>query len=191
MIRTKALALWRKGVGDKPGFAWLFASLFFFMLSYPIVKDRGSLILDLLFSAMLVMSAYAVSHQRKVLVAALMLALPTLFFWWGVRVMESIPFVFVGLALSAIFFMFILFVLLHHVIHSDRANTGTIYAAMCAYLLLGVTWSFFMHWWSSPPRERSTSDLSLNNRSFSHITESCACSAITALSHCRRLDTVT
>jgi len=112
-------------------------------MSYPLVTDQGSLILDILFSAMLVMASYAVSHRRKVLVAALLLAVPTLILWWSVRVTDSMPFAFVGLALAAIFFLFVLFVLLHHVIDSDRADTSTIYAAMSAYLLIGATWAFF------------------------------------------------
>ena len=133
----------RQSMGDQPGFAWLFASLFFFMLAYPLIHDRGSVVLDLLFSGMLVMGTYAVSHERKILVIGLTLALPTLFFWWTVRIIESMPVVFAGLALSSVFFLFVLFVLLRHVIRSRHANAGTIYAAMSAYLLIGVTWAFF------------------------------------------------
>ena len=145
MNQTKTRTLWRRSTGDNPGLAWLFLSLLFFLLSYPLVADRpaGSLVLDVLFSAMLVISAYAVSAQRKILIVALVLALPTLGFWWSVRATDSTSFAFTGLALSAIFFLFILFVLLRNVINSDEANIDTIYAAMSAYLLIGVTWSFF------------------------------------------------
>ena len=133
----------RRGVGDQPAFAWLFASLFFFMLAYPLVNDRGSVVLDLLFSGMLVIGTYAVSHERKILVIGLILAAPTLVFWWSVRIIESVPTVFVGLALSAVFFLYVLFILLLHVIRSRSPDASTIYAAMSAYLLLGVTWALF------------------------------------------------
>ncbi len=143
MSTSKTATLWREGIGDKPEFAWLFVSLFFFLLAYPLFSNRGSIILDLLFSGMLVIGAYAVSHKRKVLVAALFLAIPTLVFWWIVRIVDSPPLVFTGLAMSAIFFLFILSLLLRHVIRSPRANAGTIYAAMSAYLLMGVAWALF------------------------------------------------
>ena len=143
MSTTKPQTRSGQSVGSRPEFAWLFASLFFFLLAYPLVNDRGSVVLDLLFSGMLVAGAYAVSHERKVLVAALVLAIPTLVFWWSVRIVDSPPLVFAGLAMSAIFFVFILTLLLRHVIRSRRANAGTIYAAMSAYLLMGVAWSFF------------------------------------------------
>jgi len=139
---TKSAALLRKGVGE-PGLAWLFVSLLLFMLSHPVIADRGSLALDILFSAMLITGAYAVSQQRKVLIIAIVLALPALGFWWGIRIIESAPLVLVGLIFSTMFFLFILVVLLHKVIHSEQAGANIIYAAMSAYLLLGVTWSFF------------------------------------------------
>lgn len=47
--------------------------------------------------------------------------------------MPSTPAVLAGLIFSTVFFLFILIVLLHNII----------YAAMSAYLLLGVAWSFF------------------------------------------------
>ncbi len=57
--------------------------------------------------------------------------------------MPSTPAVLVGLIFSTVFFLFILIVLLHNIIDSVRAGADTIYAAMSAYLLLGVTWYFF------------------------------------------------
>jgi hypothetical protein len=143
MSWTTFTAFLRKALGEKPGLAWLFVSLLLFLLSYPVISDMGSLSLDILFSAMLIAGAYAVSRQRKVLVIAIVLALPTLALWWGVRVVYSTPAVLVGLLFSTVFFLFILVVLLKNVAQSEQADTDIIYAAMSAYLLIGVTWSFF------------------------------------------------
>lgn len=139
MRRTTPAGFLRKGAGDRPGLAWLFVALLLFLLSHPVIADLGSLAVDILFSAMLIAGAYAVSRQRKVLIIAIVLALPALGFWWSIRVVPSTPAVLVGLILSTVFFLFILIVLLHNMIDSDRAGADVIYAAMSAYLLLGVT----------------------------------------------------
>ncbi len=143
MTATNFATFLRKGVGDKPGLAWLFISLLLFLLSHPVIAYLGSAAIDILFSVMLIASAYAVSRQRKVLIIAIVLALPALGLWWGVRVVHSTPVILVGLIFSTVFFLFILGVLLHNVIHTERAGADIIYAAMSAYLLIGVTWSFF------------------------------------------------
>ncbi len=143
MNRLESATRWRKSVGDNIGLAWLFVSLLLFLLSHPVFADQESLSLDILFSAMLIAGAYAVSHQRRVLVIAIVLALPTLALWWGIRVVPSTPAVLVGLILSTVFFLFVLIVLLHNIINRDQVGADVIYAAMSAYLLLGVTWSFF------------------------------------------------
>jgi len=135
----------RKGLGDNPGLAWLFIALLFFLLSYPLLAHHpaGSLVLDVLFSAMLIISTYVFSHQRKVLIAALAIAVPTLILWWSTRVVGSTPLVLSGLVFSALFFLFVVIVLLANIMKSREVNVDTIYGAMSAYLLIGVTWSFF------------------------------------------------
>lgn len=138
-------SIWRRSLGENPGLAWLFVALLFFLLSYPLVVDltAGSLILDVLLFAVLIASTYAVSHQRKLLITAIILAVPAFGFWLSVRAMESPILVFSGLALSAVFFLFVLVVLMRKVMQYDEVDLDTIYGAMSAYLLIGVTWSFF------------------------------------------------
>lgn len=132
-------------LGTNPRLGWLFYALVSFFILYPLVPDEasGTPILDLIFSGMLVFCAYAVSHQRKVLIAAVILSILTLLFWWAGWALGSQPLVFAGLAAFAIFFCFILSVLLRNIMKSDKVSLDTIYGAMSAYLLVGVTWSFF------------------------------------------------
>ena len=134
----------RERLGDNAVLAVLFFALLFFLMSYPLIADRsaGSFLLDLVFSVILIASAYIVSHQRKVLIVAVILALPAFGFWWSVRAMESQTIIFGGLALSVVFFLFIIFVLLRNIVRSDVVSVGTIYGVMSVYLLIGVTWSF-------------------------------------------------
>ena len=134
----------REQPGDNAILAGLFFALLFFLMSYPLITDRslGSLLLDVVFSVILIASAYAVSHQRKVLIAAVILALPTFGFWWSVRALDTPAIILTGLALSVLFFVFIIFVLLRNIVRSDEVSVGTIYGVMSVYLLIGVAWSF-------------------------------------------------
>jgi voltage-gated potassium channel len=131
-------------LGDNAMLAGLFFVLLFFLVAYPLISDRslGSVILDLTFSAMLAASAYAVSNQRKVLIFAVVLALPAFAFWWSVRVTDSPTPIFGGLAFSVVFFLFIIYVLLRNIVRSEIVSVGTIFGAMSVYLLIGVVWSF-------------------------------------------------
>jgi len=135
--------LLRKGLGDNPGLAFLFVALLLFFVLYPIFaeSDAGLLLLDVAFSAILIIAAYAVSHQRKVLIVAVILALPTIGSWLGTRVVEDPELAFAGLGMSVAFFGFILVVLLRNIIESEKVTVDLIYGAMSVYLLIGLAWA--------------------------------------------------
>ncbi len=137
--------IWRKVLGDNPGLAWLFFALMGFFVAGPLVSKSaaGMVLLDVLLFGVLIFSAYAVSNNRKVLITAIVLALPTTAFWVGGRVEDSVLLAFVGLAFSAAFFLYIVGVLLHGVLKSKEVDADTLYGAVTAYLLIGVTWAFF------------------------------------------------
>lgn len=145
MFRYTDNSVWRKVLGENPRLAWLFFSLIAFFLIMPLLAESaaGILFLDLLLFAMLVFSAYAVSRKREVLIIAIILALPTIAFWVSARTIDSAPLGFGGLAFSASFFLYVVIVLLREVLDSETVDADTIYGAMSAYLLIGITWSFF------------------------------------------------
>ena len=145
MSQDRSKSLLRTILGSNPGVGWLLLALIAFFIASPLIPGSlwGSRVLDVGFSGMLVFSAYAVSHQRKVLVAAVILSLPTLGFWWSGRALESPALIFIALALFAIFFLFIIAVLLRSIMKSDKVTVDTIYTAISSYLLIGVTWAFF------------------------------------------------
>ena len=122
----------RKRLGDNAILAGLFFGLLFFLMSYPLIADRtvGALLLDLVFSVILIASAYAVSNQRKVLIVAVILAVPAFGFWWAVRATDTPTIIFCGLAMSVLFFLFMIFVLLRNIVRSDEVSIGTIYGVM-------------------------------------------------------------
>jgi hypothetical protein len=138
-------SIWRTILGDNPGLAWLFFALIGFFVAGPLLSESraGTLLLDLLLFGVLIFSAYAVSNNRKVLIVAILLALPTTTFWLGARTINSTPLALIGLVFSAVFFLYIVGVLLRGVLKSEQVDADTLYGAVTAYLLIGVTWSFF------------------------------------------------
>ena len=135
----------RKVLGANPGLAWLFFALIGFFVAGPLVSEStaGILLLDVLLFGVLIFSAYSVSNNRKVLIIAILLALPTTAFWLGARVSNSALLAFIGLFFSALFFLYIVGVLLRQILKSEQVDADTLYGAVTAYLLIGVTWAFF------------------------------------------------
>jgi voltage-gated potassium channel len=134
----------RDSLGSNAILAVLFFALLFFLMSYPLIAGRapGSLLLDVVFTLILVASAYAVSNQRKVLIFAVILALPAFGFWWFLHAVVTPGIIFGGLAMSVLFFVFMIFILLRNIVRSGEVSVGTIYGVMAVYLLIGVAWSF-------------------------------------------------
>ena len=125
------------------GLVVLFFSLLFLLVSYPMFANReiAALVLDIIFSLILVTSTYVVSHQRKVLIAALALGVPTLASWWAVRVVASPGVDVVGLSLSAAFFSFVVTVIMRSILSRTDVTVDVIFGAMSVYLLIGVTFT--------------------------------------------------
>ena len=134
----------RDRLGENTVLGGLFFSLLFFLMSYPLIADRtlGTFLLDVIFSAILITSAYAVSDNRKVLIVAVILAFTAFGLWWGVRATDATSIVFASLAMSVVFFLFIITVILRNIARSDEVSVSTIYGVMSGYLLIGVAWSF-------------------------------------------------
>ncbi|MGD2140148.1 MAG: ion channel [Burkholderiales bacterium] len=126
------------------GLATLFFALLFFLVSYPLFEARSmaSIGLDVLFSIILISSTYALSHQRKVLVAALVLGVPTFASWWLVRFFDTSALNLFGLAVSIAFFVFVIGVIMTTLISRDEVTADLIFGAMSVYLLIGVAWAF-------------------------------------------------
>jgi hypothetical protein len=144
MKKSGGKASLRDSLGDDVVLAGLFFALLFFLMSYPLIADHtlGTLLLDVVFSVLLITSAYAVSHNRKVLIVAVILALPAFGLWWSVRAINTTAIIFASLAMSVVFFVFVITVILRNIARSDEVSVGTIYGVMSVYLLIGVAWSF-------------------------------------------------
>jgi voltage-gated potassium channel len=117
-------------------------ALVLFVLSFgtSVIPDHDvrEVVIDLAFTVMLVFAVR--SLHRSFRLVAVVLALPAVVGHWTLH-LPAPPFpkpaVF---AASLVFLSFLTLVMLHEVLREQRVTTDTLVGAVCAYVLLGVTW---------------------------------------------------
>lgn len=121
---------------------YLLASLLLIFLLFPLA--HGSILevrlFDIMFSAILLSTIYAVSHKKQLFIIALLLALPTIAIHWS-RYFVSVPFAFFAVQImTALLFIFTGSIIVVHVFRGEEVTTNKIAGAICVYLLIGLTW---------------------------------------------------
>jgi len=97
---------------------------------------------DVFLTLVFLSGLWAVSQQRSVLIAGLVLALPMLVSTWSQHLVSLPPLEIFG-RICGLFFMLLLVVkILHFIFQSRRVDTELVLAAIVVYLLLGLAWSF-------------------------------------------------
>lgn len=96
----------------------------------------------LLFAGVLISAAVAVSPQRRTRQVAIVLALPVivlhaLAYWLEIHILMEL----MCLAAAA-FLAFTIVMILRHVFEAKTVHGEVIYAALCAYLMMGILWAF-------------------------------------------------
>ncbi len=139
-LHGKPLRSWVRQ--DHP--AYLMVCLFVLLLVHPVVEDRpfASLVLNGLFSLVLVTSVLSVLASRRLLVAVVCTGVPgVLLDWLGGVVDFSVPVLQAVTALQAAFWLLMVVVLLRGVMTSGQVTIGTLCRAVSGYLLLGLAWA--------------------------------------------------
>jgi voltage-gated potassium channel len=90
------------------------------------------------FTALLVLAIRIVG--RRLRVATVVLVVPTLISHWIDQLSDSPIHSIVGLGLATVFLVFLTLVIMFAVFRDETVTFDTIFGAVCAYLLLGVTW---------------------------------------------------
>ena len=90
------------------------------------------------FSVLLVLAIRIVGQRLRV--ATVALVVPTLVSHWVEHLSDSSVHRIVGLGLSTVFLVFLTMVIMFAVFRDETVTFDTIFGAVCAYLLLGVTW---------------------------------------------------
>lgn len=124
-----------------------FFLLFLFLLSalliYPYAQDSrvGYYLLRIVGSAAILLSVYAVSFRRSLLIFAVLLAIPALFQHLQVPKPNPSALSITNMVLSFVFDVFVVVVIFRHVFARDQASSETVFGALCIYLLVGFSFA--------------------------------------------------
>ena len=128
-------------------FAILFAVLIIFFLMGPIVElmnfrqGLARTVFTATFAVMMVAAVLAISRSKRLLMIAVLLAVPTFVAdifraWFGTRISFLVDH-----TISMLFLGFIIVVILGYLFTQDRVTADLIFASLCVYLLLGTLWA--------------------------------------------------
>jgi Ion channel len=120
-------------------FVYLLAALIF----YPslIKSGYGYLAFRVVGSAGILLTVYAISLRRSMLIAGLLLAVPA--FLHRVLLLEADAGLFplLGIVLSFAFDVFVVVVIFRRVFTKEQPNSETVFGALCIYLLVGFSFA--------------------------------------------------
>jgi Ion channel len=124
-------------------FFLLFLILLATLLVYPYAESNGLIyfVFRLLGSLALVLSVFAVSLRRSVLLFALVFAVPALVHRNLLPRPDAGVFGVISTVLNFAFDVFIITVIFRRVFSHDKPNSETIFGALCVYLMIGFTFA--------------------------------------------------
>ena len=122
----------------------LLIALLALLLLYPFFASSvmAHAVWDICSSAILLLGLYAISHGRRRLVIAVVLAIAVLGTRWSGYVVDNAMLLLVNYGLGVIFFAFTACLLMADVLSKGAVTADKIYGALCVYLLIGLTWGF-------------------------------------------------
>lgn len=94
------------------------------------------------FSFILLACIYSISRTRRAFLVALALGLPSIGSVWLGVFEEDPSYQIVSAFLKAVFWAYVLVVILSHLLRAREVTADTIMGAACAYFLIGLAWSF-------------------------------------------------
>jgi hypothetical protein len=121
----------------------LFLFLLATLLLYPYAEASrfGYVAFRVLGSAAILLAVYAAKLRRSALILVLLLAVPAVYQHIQLPKPSAVSFAIINMVLSFIFDLFVVVVIFRHVFSRDRANSETIFGALCIYLLVGFTFA--------------------------------------------------
>ncbi len=125
----------------------LLIALGLLFFSFPFVEEvkGGNIIVSILFSVVLLSAVLAVAERKRVLIVAIVLAIPAIGGRWINHLQPDLVPPFVFLTAGLILVAFVVANLLRFVLRSPSVNTEVLCASISAYLMLGLMWT--MAYW--------------------------------------------
>lgn len=101
-----------------------------------------NILMDILFSLILISGIYAICEKKLVLIIGLLIALPTLAAQWSLYFLKIPSLELVHRILSAVFFAYILIIMISYLFKEKNVTVEVITTAISVYFLIGLTWAF-------------------------------------------------
>jgi hypothetical protein len=127
----------------KRKFFFLLISLLLLCFFHPFVQRgvEGTIILDIVFLAILLSSIFVISERKNVFVISLLLGCAA----FGSTVLNyslmTVSLQLVAISAYGLFFIVMAVTILSTIVKTKKVTIETIYASICVYLLLGVIWT--------------------------------------------------
>ncbi len=121
----------------------LLLTLVVLIVLFPILRatPQARILLDIAFSFVFVAAWLAVLQDAKLRIVAIVLGTPTLLGLWTGYLVPGLPRIGMQIGfhtLAALFFVFMIFVILREVYREEGVSADSVYGAFCGYLLAGL-----------------------------------------------------
>lgn len=117
--------------------------LFFTISPFLITNKLSNFILSLLFSCVILFCVNAITQQRLLLIASVVLGVIALTGHWVINLMHDLSGFYIWHLIINIFFLIIITVaVISSVAKQKQITADTLSGAICGYLLLGLIWTF-------------------------------------------------
>lgn len=123
---------------------YLLVSLLVIIVATPILVPlrNGLLFVNIIGAGVLIAGSYAVSNRKHFLAVATLLAGASLIGNWFMVTYPSHVGVVIAHTCTIVLLSFFAATILSYVVRNGRVTADRIYAAICAYLLIGFAWAF-------------------------------------------------
>jgi hypothetical protein len=126
-------------------FFFLLISISLSLALRPFLEDfiGTGLLMDIFITAIFMSGLYAASPKKQFFYVSLLFAFPALAVKWSSYFMEVPSSFIVVQVFSAIFFTFLVVLILHYLSKEKKITADVIAGAICGYLLIGLMWASF------------------------------------------------
>jgi len=143
MITDSRISQRIKQVRKEYSFSIVLVSLICMMIFEPFFYDyKGTVFfVNLIFSAIILSSIYAISYRKYAALIAVFLALPVLAINWSSPFVDYTWYPYVRDTFASCFFILIIFLILDFIFRQVQVTREILFAAIVVFMLLGLMWS--------------------------------------------------
>lgn len=126
-------------------FFFLLISISLSLALRPFLEDfiGTGLLMDIFITAIFMSGLYAASPKKQFFYVSMLIAFPALAVKWSSYFVEVPSSFIVVQVFSAIFFTFLVVLILHYLFKEKKVTANVIAGAICGYLLIGLMWASF------------------------------------------------